>query len=127
MFQAPALDVADLLLSLTDSVPMGKVAREKKSSDRDVKRAKKAQAKRSRKASKSHGIEKPDDHKSSEKIKALANDPQKIEKKRQRLLKRSRKLELQGNKLLAEAKKIAEQYKLMTEAQEVCHNNNCMR
>lgn len=60
-----------------------------------------------------------EESKALKKAKAEASLPHKQEKKRQRLLKRSQKLEIQGNKLLAEAKKVAEQYKLMTQAKKV--------
>lgn len=92
----------------------------KKKSLKKLKRAADFRAKQSRTGEEyKAATTKNSEHKALKKAKAGPSDPAKLEKKRQRLLQRSQKLEIQGNKLLDQAKKVAEQYRLMTDAKKV--------
>lgn len=90
-------------------------------SKKKLKNAKKAELRRAKqtRTGKELALAK-EEFKRDKKAQKLARRPAVQEQRRQRLLKRSKQLEIKGNKLLLEAKRVAEQYKLMTEAKEVC-------
>jgi len=83
------------------------------------KRHQKAEAKQGRKVKAARVAKWDTERRAQEKLKKLANQPVKQEKKRRRLLARAEKLEAQASKMLLEASKARARYEHLTDLKEV--------